>query len=120
MIAYGVKKNNTCLPLYVDYEGKRIVSGILGPDKVFRKSVSLRHKLLTLDAYGIDEPNFQELKALACRAIELRERDTGKTYHIDFETFQAKAVRRQMGHFGPRYYLPLRYWEVLERAAGGN
>lgn len=108
------------IPLYVDYQGKRVVSGILGPDKVFRKSVELRQKLLVMDAYGIDEENLRELTAFGCKAIELRERDTGRRYLIDFDTFKAKAVPRQIGKFGLRYYLPLRYWQTLEPAAAGG
>lgn len=117
-VSHFVTKHNKLLPVYVYYNGKRIVSGILDQDKVFHKSVSLRHKLLILDAYGIDEPNFQELKAFKCREIELTERETGKKYRIDFDTFQAKAILRQIGHFGPRRYLPLRYWKVIEQVAG--
>ncbi len=108
------------IPLYVDYQGKRVVSGILGPDKVFCKSVELRQKLLVMDAYGIDEENFRELNAFGCKAIELRERDTGRRYFIDFDTFKAKAVPRQIGKFGLRCYLPLRYWQTLEPAAAGG
>jgi len=108
------------IPLYVDYQGKRVVSGILGPDKVFRKSVELRQKLLVLNSYGIDEQNFRELNAFGCKGIELTERDTGRRYFIDFDTFKAKAVPRQIGKFGLRYYLPLRYWQTLEPAAAGG
>ncbi len=108
------------IPLYVDYQGKRVVSGILGPDKVFRKSVELRQKLLVMDAYGIDEQNFRELNAFGCKGIELTERDTGRKYFIDFDTFKAKAVPRQIGKFGLRYYLPLKYWQTLEPAAAGG
>lgn len=115
----GRSKRDGGIPLFVDYQGKRVVSGILGPDKVFRKSVELRQKLLVMDAYGIDEQNFRELQALDCRAIELTERDTGRKYFIDFHTFTAKAVPRQIGKFGVRYYLPLRYWQIIEPAAGG-
>ncbi|WP_049752068.1 hypothetical protein [Carboxydothermus hydrogenoformans] len=112
------KNRRGSIPLYVDYQGKRVVSGILGPDKVFRKSVELRQKLVVMDAYGIDEENFRELNAFGCKVIELRERDTGRKYLIDFDTFKAKAVPRQIGKFGLRYYLPLRYWRTLEPAVG--
>ncbi len=114
-----MKKKSNGIPLFVEYQGKRVVSGVLGKDGVFRKSVELRQKLFVMNAYGIDEENFRELQALGCKAIELTERDTGKKYAIDFETFKAKAVPRQIGKFGLRYYLPLRYWQTLEPAAGG-
>lgn len=106
------------IPLYATYNGKQVLSGILGPDRVFRKSVAQRQKLVVMDAYGIDEENFRELTAFGCKAIELWERDTGRRYLIDFDTFKAKAVPRTIGKFGLRYYLPLRYWRVLEPAAG--
>lgn len=105
--------------LYVSYNGKRILSGILGPDKVFRKSVETRQRLLVLDSYGIDAENLEELATYGCKAIELTERDTGRIFTVDFATFKAKAVPRSIGKFGLRYYLPLRYWQVSERAAGG-
>lgn len=103
--------------LYVVYEGKRVVSGILGPDGVFRKQVHLRQKLLCLDSYGLDAENVQELQAFGCRAIELTERDTGRLYRVDFETFRAKAIPRKLGKFGLRYYLPLRYWQEVAKTA---
>ncbi|MCG0276606.1 MAG: hypothetical protein L5655_10735 [Thermosediminibacteraceae bacterium] len=102
------------IPLYVDYQGKQVLSGILGPDKVFRKSVETKQKLFVMNAYGIDKSNFEELKALGCKAIELSERDTKKKYVIDFATFEQKAVPRKIGKFGLRYYLPLRYWQKIE------
>lgn len=114
------KKRNNGIPLYVDYQGKRIVSGVLGRDGVFRKRVEVRQKLLKMDAYGIDRQNFRELTAFGCKAIQLTERDTGRVYTIDFATFKAKAVPRIIGKFGLRYYLPLRYWRVTEKAAGGE
>lgn len=111
-------KNSRGIPLQVVYNGKVVISGILGPDKVFRKTVKLQQKLLVLDAYGIDRTNFEELRAFGCRGIELFERDTCRQYSVDFATFQAKAVPRKIGKFGLRYYLPLRYWQVTEPAAG--
>jgi len=113
-------KKSDGIPLYVNYQGKRIVSGVLGCDGVFRKRVELRQKLLVMDAYGIDHQNFRELAAFGCKAIKLTERDTGRVYTVDFATFKAKAVPRTIGKFGLRYYLPLRYWQVLELAAGGE
>ncbi|MDN5331415.1 MAG: hypothetical protein PWP45_640 [Tepidanaerobacteraceae bacterium] len=107
-----IKRNG--IPLYVNYQGKQVVSGILGHDKVFRKSVETKQKLIVMDAYGIDEPNFEELKALGCEMIELIERDTGKKYLIDFATFEKMAVPRKIGKFNVRYYLPLRYWRKVE------
>lgn len=101
-------------PLFVSYLGKRTLSGFLGPDKVFRKSVERRQKLLVMDSYGIDAENLQQLETLGCRAIELTERDTGRKYTIAFAVFKAKAVPRQIGKFGLRFYLPLRYWRVSE------
>lgn len=108
------------IPLFVEWQGRRVVSGRLGRDGIFRKSVETRQKLFVLDAYGIDEANVNELKALGCRAIELRERDTGRIYRIDFSRFVEKAVPRQIGMFGVRYYLPLRYWQTTEQAAEGS
>lgn len=113
-----MKKSNG-IPLYVDYQGKRIVSGVLGSDGVFRKRVELRQKLLVMNAYGIDEQSFRELAAFGCKAIQLTERDTGRVYIVDFAAFKAKAVPRTIGKFGLRYYLPLRYWRATEKAAGG-
>lgn len=98
----------------MSYLGKRTLSGFLGPDKVFRKSVERRQKLLVMDSYGIDAENLRQLETLGCRAIELTERDTGRKYTIAFAVFKAKAVPRQIGRFGLRYYLPLRYWSCSE------
>jgi len=114
-----VKKSDG-IPLYVDYQGKRIVSGLLGRDGVFRKRVELRQKLLVMNAYGIDEQNFRELAAFGCKAIQLTERDTGRVFIVDFDAFKAKAVPRQIGKFGLRRYLPLKYWRTIEPAAAGG
>lgn len=87
-----MKRKNNGIPLLVDYQGRRVVSGVLGKDRVFHKNVETRQKLFCMNAYGIDEENFKELQALGCKAIELTERDTGKKYAIGFETFKSKAV----------------------------
>ncbi len=96
--------------LRTTYNGRVIVSGIFNGDRVFQKAVESWQKLLVLDAYGLDQENFQELKALGCQRIELTERDTGRSYTVGFDTFLEKAIPRQIGKFGLRYYLPLRYW----------
>jgi hypothetical protein len=101
--------------LYVRFNGKNVVSGILNADGVFRKSVALRQKLLVLDSYGLDESNFQELRALGCKGILLSERDTKTNFYVDFDTFASKAVPRKIGFFGLRRYLPLRYWTRLQK-----
>jgi hypothetical protein len=109
----GRNKRGGGIPLFVEYQGRRVVSGILGKDKIFRKSVELRQKLLVMNSYGIDAENLQELNAFGCKGIELTERDTGRKYFVSFDTFKAKAVPRQIGKFGLRYYLPLRYWQEV-------
>lgn len=114
------KKATRGTPLYVAYEGRRVISGFLGRDGIFRKTVKLRQKLLVMDAYGIDDSNLRELQALGCRGIELTERDTGRRYYIDFPTFETKAVSRQIGKFGVRYYLPLKYWTTAGKAAASR
>lgn len=111
-------KNGTAL--YTNYQGKRVIAGFLGQDRIFRKQVHTGQKLLVMDAYGIDEPNFRDLRSYGCRGIELTERDTGRKYHIDFSTFESKAIPRQIGKFGVRYYLPLKYWTVAAEAAASR
>jgi len=108
------KREARGIPLFVTYQGKRVVSGLLGPDGIFRKTVKLRQKLLVLDAYGLDKQNVDELFAFGCTGIQLTEKDTGRKYRVDFDTFKSRAVPRQIGKFGLRYYLPLRYWTVEE------
>lgn len=105
------------IPLFVNYQGRRVLCGVLGPDKVFRKTVQAKQKLIVLDSYGIDAITVEDLKTLGCRAIELFEQDSGTKFTIDFATFQAKAIPRAIGKFTLRYYLPLRYWR---RQGGGN
>ncbi|MEW6183706.1 MAG: hypothetical protein AB1500_11145 [Bacillota bacterium] len=101
--------------LYVRFNGRNVVSGIMDTDRVFHKSVALRHKLYVMDAYGLDESNVRELQALGCKGILLRERDTETKFYVDFETFLEKAVSRKIGSFGFRKYLPLRYWEKRQK-----
>lgn len=108
-------KNGTAL--YTYYQGRRVVAGFIGPDRVFRKQVHTGQKLLVMDAYGIDEPNFRDLQFFGCKGIELTERDTGRKYFVDFSTFKLKAISRQIGKFGVRYYLPLKYWTAAGEAA---
>lgn len=101
------------LHLFADYKGRRVVSGELDRDGVFKKTVKLNQKLMVLNSYGIDEENFLELKSLGCEKIQLHEKDTSRVFEIDFNTFKKMAVRRQIGKFGVRYYLPLKYWTLV-------
>lgn len=78
---------------------------------MFRKTVELRQRLLCFDAYGLDLSYVEKLKAFGCRVIELREKDTKKTYRVDFDLFLKKAIRRAIGRFPVRLYLPLKHWD---------
>lgn len=66
---------------------------------------------MCFDSYGLDLSYVEKLKALGCKVIELREKDTGKTYRIAFDFFLKKAIRRNIGHFPVRLYLPLKEWQ---------
>ena len=108
-----MKRKNNGIHLLVDYQGRRVVSGVLGKDRVFHKNVETSQKLFCMNAYGIDEENFKELQALGCKAIELTERDTGKKYAIGFETFKSKAVPRRI-EVWPPFLSPPEILEVIE------
>ncbi|KIL36218.1 hypothetical protein SD71_09755 [Cohnella kolymensis] len=98
------------LNLFVDYNGRRVHAGTLGDDKVFRKTVKSRDKLLYLDAFGLDKGYMDDALRFGAQKIELTVCDIGEVYETDVFTFKSNAIQRRVGKFGSRYYLPLKFW----------
>jgi hypothetical protein len=112
-----MKKQKNGTPLFALYNRNIKLSGILRLDKVFFKKVMTYQKLRVLNAYGIDKDNINKLQPLDCKIIKIYEADTGTIYSMSFAEFQEKAVLRKIGKFGPRYYLPLEYWQAASVGA---
>jgi len=99
------------LNFFAQYNGKRVFAGALGEDKVFRKTVEVRDKLLKRNAFGLDKMYMDDAVVYGIRQIELTVTDSGQVFIIDIATFKEKALVEKIGKFGSRYYCPLEFWQ---------
>jgi hypothetical protein len=77
---------------------------------------SKRHLCRRYNAIGIDAGAFQEYILVCAESIEVQDRDENTTYMTTVKEFQSHCIQDDLG-WGSQLFLPLPYWEKLERNA---
>jgi hypothetical protein len=79
---------------------------------IFRKKVKeSKHLMRKLDAWGVDESVYEQLRQAWCEKLQILDTDTNTLYEIPFNRFEQNAITRDFG-YGRQAFVPRRHFDT--------
>ena len=100
-------------------EKERVVGTQYSKEKLFVKEVyESRHLFRILDAWGLDSDYFTNVLLPNNYTIQIKDRETKKTYTIKAEKLKKKGLYyhfKKQDNYGSQIFCPRRFWELPKK-----